>query len=253
MNTAMETRSLSFAYAPGRWALRDVNLRFPAGSKTVLLGANGAGKSTLLLLLAGVQHACLGSVSVDGLEQDQSRAGKRAWRSKVGMLLQDPEDQLLAPTVEQDVALAPMQAGHAEADVRRQVAEMLESLGIERLANRPVHELSVGEKKRVALAGVLISRPRVLLLDEPTSGLDPMGSRLLLRELDRLAAGGLTVVQSTHDMDLAYEWPDRVCLLCEGGVLAQGSPNSVLTDRALLEVASLEAPRAVRYAMGVIA
>lgn len=235
----LEARSLSYAYAPGQWAVRNVDLSVPAGSKIALLGANGAGKSSLLLLLAGVEHACHGEVLLNG---EKARSGAKSWRAQVSLLLQDPEDQLLAPTVEQDVAFAPMQAGAAESAVRQRVADALESLGIAHLKERPVHELSLGEKKRVALAGLIVERPRVLLLDEPTSGLDAAGVRSLLAVLDSLAAAGTAIVQATHDVDLAYEWAREVCVLFQGGVLASGDPQVVLADSEMLENASLEPP-----------
>ena len=164
----LETHGLSFAYAPGHWAVRNIDLQVTPGSHMALLGANGAGKSTLLLLLSGTLHLCQGEIAIEGRSVGHSREGMRHWRKRVGLLLQDPEDQLLAPTVEQDVAFAPLQAGATEEQARAAVQQALQALDIEHLATRPVYELSLGEKKRVALAGLIVERPAVLLLDEPT-------------------------------------------------------------------------------------
>lgn len=247
----LEARGISYAYAPGMWAVRDISFRAAAGGKVALLGANGAGKSTLLLLLSGAEHVCLGEVMLNGERADYSRAGRRRWRRSVGLLLQDPEDQLLAPTVEQDVAFGPLQSGVGEEAARGMAREALEAMGIAQLAARPVHELSLGEKKRVALAGLVAQRPAVLLLDEPTSGLDAAGIRSLLQLLDRLAAEGTAIVQATHDVDRAYEWADEVCVLFRGGLLAQGEPAEVLSDFDMLEHASLEPPVLLEAALAI--
>lgn len=251
--TALETRGLSFAYAPGHWAVRNVDLSVPSGGHTALLGANGAGKSTLLLLLSGAVRACHGRVLVAGREVSTSRESLRFWRRSVGLLLQDPEDQLLAPTVEQDVAFGPLQSGCTEAEARAAVAEALAALDITALATRPLHALSLGEKKRVALAGLIVQRPAVLLLDEPTSGLDPAGVRALAVTLQTLAASGTAIIQATHDVDFAFEYATEVCVVFEGGILSRGEPDAVLADAETLRHASLEPPLLLdaALAMGV--
>lgn len=238
----LDARGVSYAYAPGHWAVRNVDLLVQPGNKIALLGANGAGKSTLLLLLSGAEHLCQGEIYVRGVKASRSRDGMRFWRREVSLLLQDPEDQLLAPTVEQDVAFGPLQSEMDEPAARRLAIEALESMAIPHLAARPVHELSLGEKKRVALAGLIVQRPSVLLLDEPTAGLDPAGVRALLATLDSLAESGTAIVQATHDVDFAYEWAGRVCVMFEGGILAQGEPSRVLGDSEMLAHASLEPP-----------
>lgn len=248
---ALETRGLSFAYAPGHWAVRNVDLSVLAGSHTALLGANGAGKSTLLLLLSGALRACHGQVTVAGRQVSHSRDGLRFWRQNVGLLLQDPEDQLLAPTVEQDVAFSPLQSGRTEAEARTLASQALEALDIADLATRPLHALSLGEKKRVALAGLVVQRPAVLLLDEPTSGLDPAGMRALATTLQALAATGTAIVQATHDVDFAYEYASDVCVVFEGGILSRGKPDAVLADAEMLKHASLEPPLLLEAAVAM--
>jgi cobalt/nickel transport system ATP-binding protein len=247
----LESRGLSFAYAPGHWAVRNVDLSVPAGGHIALLGANGAGKSTLLLLLSGAMHLCHGQVFVAGQQVSHSRQGLSFWRRNVGLLLQDPEDQLLAPTVEQDVAFGPLQAGCTEAEARAAVAQALAALEITDLATRPLHALSLGEKKRVALAGLIVQRPAVLLLDEPTSGLDPAGVRALGATLQTLAASGTAIVQATHDVDFAYEYASEVCVVFEGGILSHGEPDVVLADSDMLKHASLQPPVLLEAALAM--
>lgn len=250
-DAVLAARGVSYAYAPGHWAVRNIDLVIHAGARIALLGANGAGKSTLLLLLSGAEHVCHGEMYLNGTRAERSRTGMRRWRRQVGMLLQDPEDQLLAPTVEQDVAFGPLQDGVEEAEARKLVEQTLSRMGISHLATRPVHELSLGEKKRVALAGLLIHRPSVLLLDEPTAGLDPSGVRALRETLDSLAATGTAIILATHEVDFAYEWAAEVCVLFEGGILARGEPSQVLADRDMLTHASLEPPLLLEAALAL--
>jgi len=247
----LEARGVSYAYAPGHWAVRNVDLDLPAGARIALLGANGAGKSTLLLLLSGAEHLCHGEIFLHGTRAERSRAGLRRWRREVGLLLQDPEDQLLAPTVEQDVAFGPLQDGVEETQARKLVGQALSDMAIPHLATRPVHELSLGEKKRVALAGLLVQAPAVLLLDEPTAGLDPGGVRALREILHTLSQAGTAVILATHDVDFAYEWATEVCVLFQGGILARGVPAGVLADREMLTHASLEPPLLLEAALAI--
>lgn len=247
----LEARGVSYAYAPGHWAVRNIDLEVAAGARVALLGANGAGKSTLLLLLSGAEHVCHGEILLRGWKADRTRQGLRRWRQEVGLLLQDPEDQLLAPTVEQDVALGPLQSGAEESEARRLAEQALAALAIPHLALRPVHELSLGEKKRVALAGLLVQAPGVLLLDEPTAGLDPEGVRALRETLDTLSSAGAAIVLATHNVDFAFEWADEVCVLFEGGILARGEPAEVLADREMLTHASLEPPLLLEAALAL--
>ena len=249
--SVLATRGLSYAYAPGQWAVRNVDLSVTAGARIALLGANGAGKSTLLLLLSGAEHACHGDVFLHGEQAEHTREGLRRWRQQAGLLLQDPEDQLLAPTVEQDVAFGPLQAGAEESQARRLAEQALAEMAISHLATRPVHELSLGEKKRVALAGLLVQAPSVLLLDEPTAGLDPEGVRALRETLDTLGAAGAAIVLATHDVDFAYEWASEVCVLFQGSILAQGEPARILADREMLTHASLEPPLLLEAALAI--
>ena len=223
-------------------ALDGLSLTIPRGSRVAVLGANGCGKTTLFLHLNGSLRPGRGSVEVSGMPMSYERATVLAWRSRVGLVLQDPDDQLFASTVAEDVSFGPLNLGLGGANVRARVAEALAAVGIEALAERPTHMLSYGQKRRVTLAGVLAMRPEVILLDEPTAGLDARGAELLLASLETLNAGGTTLVFSTHDIDFAYGWADRVAVLSGGRCLREGAPGDVLADAALLAQAGLRRP-----------
>ncbi len=251
MTSILEARGVSFAYGPGKWAVHDLNFALKKPERIALLGANGVGKSTLMLLLNGTHRPQEGELFVLGEPIDYSRAGLHKLRRQVGMVLQDPDDQLFGATVEQDVAFGPLNNGLASAEARVLVDQTLERLGITHLAERPIHELSLGEKKRVALAGILVLRPRIILLDEPTAGLDFAGVTAMLGLLSELHRAGTTLVISTHDTDLAYEWANESWVLGDGHIAAQGPMAEVLRDRATLREAHLKIPWLVEMGLAI--
>jgi cobalt/nickel transport system ATP-binding protein len=213
--TLLETNGLGYRYLADRWALRDINLHLGAGERVAVLGANGAGKSTLLLALAGVLPLTEGQLCWEGQHVKDGKS-RSFLRDKVGLLLQDPEDQLFAPTVEQDVAFGLIQRGIPEDIASDRAQSALDRLRIPHLAKRPVQQLSLGEKKRVALAGLIVLRPALLLLDEPSSGLDHDGTQALFKVLGELQTDGTAVALSTHDANLAVQWTTRVVVLDSG-------------------------------------
>lgn len=232
----LAAESITAAY-PGRApVLRGASVRI-GRRRVALLGANGSGKTTLLRSLAGAVELSDGQISLDGEALQRSRGGLRAHRRRVQLVLQDPDDQLFSADVTQDVSFGPLNLGMEEADARLRVAETLEQLGITHLAERPTHQLSFGERKRVALAGAVAMRPEYLLLDEPTAGLDPVGVHELLATLDGLAAG---ILLATHHVDFALAWADEVAVVVDGAV--QQGPVSLLGDEALLRSARLHRP-----------
>jgi cobalt transport protein ATP-binding subunit len=232
---------VSFTYPDGQVALRGVSLHLRAGETLGLLGANGAGKSTLLLhlngLLRGGGTIRIGELSLNDRTLPQVRA-------KVGLLFQNPDDQLFMPTVFEDVAFGPRNQGLPETEVRRRVERALAVAGMSGAERRPPHHLSLGQKKRVALATVLAMECEVLVLDEPTSGLDPRGRRDLARFLTELEQ---TRIVATHDLEFAVELCDRVAVLCEGEIAAVGDPREILGDAELMERTGLEVPHSLRY------
>lgn len=239
----LEARGLSFAYDCHMAAALDgLNLSISRGRTLAILGPNGAGKTTLLLHLNGTLKPEAGSVLLDGEVCRYSRKDLSAWRRRVGLVLQEPDDQLFAATVFEDVSFGPLNMGLTKDEARDRVTEALEALRIADLADRPTHMLSFGQKKRVAIAGAIAMRPEILLLDEPTAGLDHMGAVHLLAALDRLKATGTTLVFTTHDVDLAWRWADDAALFALGHVETSGPAEAVLSDRGALSRAKLKPP-----------
>lgn len=242
MTPLLETENITYAYPNGPTALSGVNIRIAAGSKTALVGPNGAGKSTLLLMLNGMKRPASGEVRFDGRPLAYDNRSLRELRRRVGFVFQNPDVQIIAPTVEADVAFGPVNLGLPPEAVRRAVRDALGYVGLRGYEKRPPHNLSGGEKKRVAIAGILAMEPAVLVFDEPTNTLDPASSEEIMELLDELASGGRTVLVSTHDVELAYRWADSVILMEQGRVLARGPPEEVFSDHSLLAAARLKPP-----------
>ena len=235
---------LRFTYPGGARALNGVSAHVPPGSFMALMGANGSGKSTLLKHLNGLLLPQAGSVTVGGMPV--RRESFDTINRLVGFVFQDPNDQIFAPTVRDDICYGPRNLGFDEAEVERRLALAAEQVGITELLERPIHHLSYGQKKRLSIAGVLAMEPEVLVLDEPTASLDPMGESLLMRILMDLNRQGLTVVMATHDVDLVPLYADEVCLLRRGSVVVQGGLRQVFSDRGLIERCHLRLPRIAR-------
>jgi cobalt/nickel transport system ATP-binding protein len=236
MHHSIEIKNLTFSYPDGTVALRDVSLDIQPAEKVALVGPNGAGKSTLILHLNGILSG-QGLVHVCGLEVVKENLGRV--RSCVGLVFQSPEDQLFSPTVFDDVAFGPLYQGLSSAEVLQRVDQALEEVHMLAYKKRISHHLSMGEKKRIAIATVLSMHPEVLVLDEPTGGLDPRSRRSLIHLLQELP---LTMLASTHDMLLVREIFPRMIILDEGRVVADGSTQALMNDTALLEAHGLERP-----------
>ncbi len=245
MTTILETRSLCYSYGDGTKALKDVCISLQEGKKVALVGPNGAGKSTLMLMFNGILRPSEGAVLFRGQPMSYDAASLRSIRRAVGMVFQNSDDQLFAPTVFQDVAFGPTNLGYAAEKVKRYVGFALQYVGLFGYERRPPHHLSGGEKKRVAIAGILAMEPDVIILDEPTSNLDPASSEEIMEMLDELNYGGKTLIISTHDVDLAYRWADEVILMKEGGVVRRGTGQEVFGDARLIRDARLKLPLVV--------
>jgi cobalt transport protein ATP-binding subunit len=233
----LRVEGLEFAYPDGRQALREVTLTIHSGEKVALVGPNGAGKSTLMLHLNGILRGRRGRVQVDGLEVKDENLGRV--RARVGLVFQNPDDQLFSPTVFEDVAFGPLHMGYPEMEVRARVERALVMVGMAGFEARITHHLSVGERKRIAIATVLSMAPTILVLDEPSAGLDPRARRGLINLLRALP---ITTLVSTHDMRLVQELFPRTVILDEGRVVADGPTTVLLADATLLEAHGLEAP-----------
>ncbi|MEU2296132.1 ATP-binding cassette domain-containing protein [Streptomyces antibioticus] len=240
-------RGASFAYEDGPSVLDGLDFEIRAGRALALLGRNGSGKTTLMRLLSGGLRPHAGQLSVEGSPVGYDRKGLTRLRTTVQLVVQDPDDQLFAASVGQDVSFGPLNLGLSDTEVRARVDEALAALDITGLAERPTHLLSYGQRKRTAIAGAVAMRPRVLILDEPTAGLDPDGQERLLATLDGLRASGTTVVMATHDVDLALRWADDAALLTPSG--AHTGPAADMLARAdLLAQAGLRLPWGVAAA-----
>lgn len=237
MHHSIEVDNLHYAYPDGHQALRGVSLHMEPCEKVALVGPNGAGKSTLILHLNGILVSKNGRVKSAGLEVNQENLGRV--RASVGLVFQSPDDQLFSPTVYEDVAFGPLYQGLQEAEVRHRVDEALEAVGMTEYARRVSHHLSMGEKKRIAIASVLSMNPEVLVLDEPTAGLDPRARRSLIRLLDELP---ITMLVSTHDLMMVRELFPRMVIMDEGCIVADGPTDKLLNDEELLEAHGLEKP-----------
>ena len=210
----------SFNYPDGSRGLANCSLSIARGSRTAIMGANGAGKTTLLLLLNGILRPGSGTVCFNGQPLDYSRSGLRCLRSQVGLLFQNPDNQLLSASVQEDVSFGPLNLGLGKQDVAARVQEALETVGMLGYGDRPVQALSYGQKKRVCIAGLLAMQPEVLILDEPMAGLDQQMQHELEAILDTLHQRGMTIVIASHDSDFIYRWSDRILLLSEGSCSA---------------------------------
>ncbi|MGW0661786.1 energy-coupling factor ABC transporter ATP-binding protein [Streptodolium elevatio] len=238
---SLEVEGLAFAYPDGHQALFGVDMRVERGERVALLGPNGAGKTTLVLHLNGILSAATGTgrgtVRVAGLEV--AKRNLREIRRRVGIVFQDPDDQLFMPSVREDVAFGPANLGLRGAELDERVAEALDRVGMARYADRPPHHLSFGQRRRVAVATVLAMRPEILVLDEPSSNLDPASRRELAEILDGL---DVTVLMVTHDLPYALELCPRSLVLSGGVIAADGPTRELLADRELMDAHRLELP-----------
>lgn len=233
----LDIDGVSFSYPDGTDVLRSLELSVDAGERVAILGPNGAGKTTLLLQLIRILTPDSGSITVDGIELTEESA--REVRRRVGLVFQDPDDQLFMPTVREDVAFGPANFGHHGQELEEIVDRSLSLVGMSAVASRAPHHLSGGERRRVALATVLAMSPSVLVLDEPSSNLDPAGRRELAEVLKSLDT---TLLMVTHDLPYALELCERSVIIDGGAVVADGATPEILADESLLAAHRLELP-----------
>jgi cobalt/nickel transport system ATP-binding protein len=212
----LEFDNVAFRYPDGNVGLDGCSLTIGQGSRNALIGANGAGKTTLFQHANGLLRHQSGAIRYAGQPIDYSRAGLRALRSAVGLVFQNPDQQLFSASVQEDVSFGPLNLGLAMDVVRERVKAALRAVSMEAFADRPVHNLSFGQKKRVCIAGVLAMEPQLLILDEPMAGLDHAMRQELLAVFDHLHGEGITLLLATHDIDFAYRWADRIHVMARG-------------------------------------
>ena len=243
----IEAENLCYTYdGNDERALDRMNLKIRRGRKVASLGGNGSGKSTFFLCLNGIRRPDDGRILIDGTPVKYTRKGLLDLRRKVGVVFQEPDDQLFCASVYQEISFGIMNLGADEAEAEREVERVIEELGITPFQERPAHALSGGQKKLVAIADILVMHPEVMILDEPTAALDPKHTRIVQDIISKLTERGITVLMATHDMDYAYGWADEIVLMHEGKVLRSGSPAEVCSDRQALEKTNLEMPSVLR-------
>jgi cobalt/nickel transport system ATP-binding protein len=237
----IETRELCYVYPGNVTALDNINFIAPRNARIAVIGSNGAGKSTLFKHFNGIFKPTSGSILVRG--EPITRQNSREIRKFVGIVFQNPDDQIFSPTVEQDIAFGPTNLGLDPETIHHRVHEALRVVGIEHLASRVPHHLSGGEKKRVAIAGVIAMEPEVLVLDEPNAGLDPRGVSDLNRFINSLSAKyGMTVIFSTHDVALVPEIADYIYVMDKGRIVASGTVDEIFVQPEMLKSVRLDVP-----------
>ncbi len=245
-DTVVKTENLSYTYADGTEALKGVDIDIKKGEKLAIMGANGSGKSTFFLHLNGVLKPKTGKVYINGESIDYSRKGLLAVRKKVGIVFQDPDNQLFSANVVQEISFGVLNLGFSEDEARQKVDKIIDELNIGSFKDKPTHFLSGGQKKRVAIADILVMEPDIVILDEPASALDPKHARMIDSIVDDLSERGITVILSTHDVERALIWADRVVLFHEGKIISEGTPEEIFSQDALLNVTNLEKPTVMR-------
>lgn len=236
----LEVSNLSYSYGEDEGGIRNINLKVRRNERIAVLGPNGAGKSTLFLNLNGVYHSHEGKLFFDG----QEITGKKLnfLRSKVGFVFQEPDSQIVASTVKSEVAFGPVNLKLEPDEIEGRVADAIEAMNLGGYEARPPHYLSGGEKKRVSIAGVLAMEPEVILFDEPTAALDPRNAQMLEKLLDKLWQEKKTLIISTHDVDFAYKWADRIIVIIDGQIEADDIPVEIFRNEDILKRAHLSKP-----------
>lgn len=234
MNRAILTlQNVTLTYPGAVTALKNLSVTFASGRRTAVMGRNGSGKTSLFALLNGLQRPQSGEILFAGAPLSYDRGSLLKLRQAVGMVFQDPEHQLFSASLYEDVSFGPMNLGLPEAEVRSRVERALELLDLTALLERPVHDLSFGQKKRACIAGILAMQPAVIVLDEPFAGLDAVMTHDLIATLGDLGRDGVTLIVATHDVDFARNWADEIIVLREGELLSQGNALEVLQGSAV--------------------
>jgi len=248
----LEAIDLDYSYPDGTNALRNINLQVEQGEKLTILGSNGAGKSTLFMQFNGLFRPLSGCIKYQGQSISYKNKALIELRKKVGIVFQDPDSQLFSSSVYQDISFGPLNLGLSEQEVEARVKQALINTETTDLVDKPTHLLSYGQKKRVSIAGVLAMEPQVIIFDEPTAGLDPRHAREFMHLLENLSAEGKTIIISTHDVDLAYSWSDRLAIMSSGEIIAHGKPGELFLRPELVEQADLALPWLLEMYCGLV-
>lgn len=236
----LQARDLHYAYSEEKMALDGVSLDIREGEKIAVMGSNGAGKSTFFLNINGVLKSESGEIIYRG--EKMTKKTLNHLRKNVGIVFQDADNQIIASTVRAEVSFGPMNLKLPKAEVADRVNEALAYMNLQGFEDRPPHYLSGGEKKRVSIADILAMHPEIIIFDEPTAALDPVNADMLEEVLGKMADDGKTILISTHDVDFAYRWAERIVVFCGGHVIADGTPLEVFRDNEVLKRANLKRP-----------
>lgn len=241
-NIQLSTENLSFTYPDGTRALKNINIEIEKGEKVAIIGPNGAGKSTLFSHFNGLTEPTSGCVKIEGKPISFEKYELLKVRQKVGIVFQDPNDQLFAPTVKEDIAFGPMNLGLSYDEVEKRVEDALKMVGMENYEDKTPHHLSGGQQKRIAIAGIIAMKPELMILDEPTAGLDPDGVEKVLNIMNQLNEEGMTLIISSHDIDMISKYADKIFVLYNGEIIESGNKNKIFSDMELLKKAHLRTP-----------
>ena len=241
-NIQLSTENLSFTYPDGTQALKNINIEIEKGEKVAIIGPNGAGKSTLFSHFNGLTEPTSGCVKIEGKAISFEKDELLKVRQKVGIVFQDPNDQLFAPTVKEDIAFGPMNLGLSYGEVEKRVEDALKMVGMENYEDKTPHHLSGGQQKRIAIAGIIAMKPEIMILDEPTAGLDPDGVEKVLNIMNQLNKEGMTLIISSHDIDMISKYADKIFILYNGEIIESGNKNKIFSDMELLKKAHLRTP-----------
>jgi len=247
-----EINQMTHQYADGTTALHNLTLSIEKGKKIALLGKNGAGKSTLLKHLNGLLKPTSGTIFFNGEKVSYNRKSLLKLRKQVGLVFQDPDSQLFSGNVKQDISFGPMNLGWSKEMVEKQTAWAMELTDVTNLQDRPIHFLSLGQKKRVSIAGILAMDPDVFILDEPTAGLDAYYTKQIIKLLEDIHKENKTIILSTHDVHFAYEWADEMIVMNDGDILYQGDPVTIFYHDDILNKAHIEKPWVLETAQQLI-
>lgn len=239
----LELKGIEYTYdGEERPSLQGVNLKIHRGKKIAFMGANGSGKSTLFLCCNGIYKPDCGTIYYRGEPVDYSRKGLLKLRKNVGIVFQDPDNQLFSASVYEEISFGACNIGMSEKEASAAVDQVIDLLEIRPFSEKPTYALSGGQKKQVSVADILVMQPEIIILDEPAAALDPKHTRIVRGIVDELTKKGITVMMSTHDIDYAYGWADEIVLMHEGKVLRHGNPVEVCENQELLAMTNLELP-----------
>lgn len=239
----LKAEDLYFSYDDEQsHSLNGLSLEIKKGQKIAFMGANGSGKSTFFLCCTGILKPQKGKLFFHNKEVTYKKKELLDLRSKIGIVFQDPDNQLFSASVYQEISFGPLNLGHSEEETKKEVEEVIDYLEITPFRHKPTHALSGGQKKQVSIADILVMKPEIIILDEPAAALDPKHTTMVNHIVDQMTQNGITVLMATHDVDYAYEWADEVLLFHEGKVLMHGTPAQVFSNRGVLKQTNLEPP-----------